>query len=370
MCFLCLHFTCLVTVCTCSGEQPQRHSIFAGNGTSPKTNLETNWQPPDSGQRSGSTNVLPLGNPFGVEIAGDSVWITTVDDHCIWQTDLNRQQVRRVAGNGRSGYSGDGGDATAATMNWPHEVRVDNTGNLYVADTRNHVIRLIDADTQEISTVAGSGKAGFSGDGESGIRVSFNQPHSIALEGEGESPSLLVADTKNHRIRRIDLNTRIVTTIAGTGQKKLPRDGSVAIASPLFGPRSLAVDRQSIWVVLREGNSIWRIDRKHGTIHHVAGTGKKGYSGDGGQPLQATFRGPKGIDIDPGGNLLVVDTENHAIRKIDLSDNRIETVLGGSRSATTLRLKRPHGIAVKGQRILVGDSEQHRVVQMDASSDH
>jgi DNA-binding beta-propeller fold protein YncE len=347
-------------------EKPESHSIFAGNGTSPAPNR----QPPNAGQRSGSTNVLSLGNPFGVEIAGtevagDSVWITTVDDHCIWQTDLNRQRIRRVAGNGQSGYSGDGGHATSATMNWPHEVRVDKAGNLYVADTRNHVIRRIDAATQKISTIAGCGKSGFSGDGETGSRVRFNQPHSIVLDGQ---QGLLVADTKNHRIRRIDLETHIVTTVAGTGEKKLPVDGAVATQSPLFGPRSLAVDDESIWVALREGNSIWRIDREKRTIHHIAGTGEKGYSGDGGPALQATFSGPKGIAIDQHGNLLIVDTENHAIRRIDVTTNRIDTILGGNQSETTMRLKRPHGIAISRATILVGDSEHHRVVQTKSST--
>ena len=112
-------------------------------------------------------------------------------------------------------------------------------------------------------------------------------------------------------------------------------------------PRSLAVDAKSIWIALREGNSIWRIDRGAGTIHHVAGSGRKGYSGDGGDPLEATFNGPKGLVIDDQKRLLVVDTENHAVRRIDLSRRVVETVLGGTAAERehNFRLKRPHGIS-------------------------
>ncbi|QDT11072.1 hypothetical protein [Planctomycetes bacterium K23_9] len=303
---------------------------------------------------------LALGNPFGVEIIGDNVWITTVDDQCIWKTSLTGQKISRIAGARRLGYDGDGGPADQAAFNWPHEVRVDDDGNLFIADTRNHVIRRVDGQSNIVTTIAGNGAPGFAGEGDSGTKVQFDQPHSVVLDHDG---GLLVADTKNHRLRRIDLQTGIVKTIAGNGQKKLPTDGSIASDSPLYGPRSLAVDAKSIWIALREGNSIWRLDREKGTLHHVAGTGKKGYTGDGGDPREATFSGPKGIAAEPDGNLLVVDTENHAIRRIDFAANKIVTVMGGTAAAETTTLKRPHGIAVFVNGFMVGDSEKHRVVQ-------
>ena len=347
------------------GSEKQIARVFAGNGkpidagsenVSNKATASSSLIRPRTGP-----DAIRLGNPFGVEIIASKVWITSVDDHRVWSTDLTDKQIRLVVGNGKSGYSGDGGLAIDATMNWPHEVRVDNRGNLYIADTRNHVIRFVDAKTKRISTLAGDGTAGFAGDGKSQTDVRFNQPHSVVLDGNG---GLLVADTKNHRLRRIDLDTFRVTTIAGTGEKRLPENGADAKTSPLFGPRSLAVDDDSIWIALREGNSIWRIDRADKTLHRVAGTGKKGYDGDGGDPLLATFSGPKGIDVDAAGNLLVVDTENHVVRKIDRVANRIETVLGGSDSDSEPigRLKRPHGIACYRDGFLVGDSENHRVI--------
>lgn len=332
------------------------YRIFAGTG-----DRVTNSAAYQSGQPTGVADQLPIGNPFGIEFSGNQVWITSVDDHCIYRGTTDGSRLSRVAGNGLLGYSGDGGSALEAKFNWPHEVRVDDEGNLFVADTRNHAIRRIDGGTGIVTTIAGNGEPGFAGDGETGARIQLKQPHSVALDGRG---GLLVADTVNHRLRRIDLESGIIETISGTGQRKLPQDGGDAISSPLFGPRAIAVDEDSIWIALREGNSIWRLDRNERTLHHVAGTGEKGYSGDGGPPKDATFRGPKGLVIDGKGRLLVVDTENHAVRRIDLESNRVDTVLGGIQANETFPLKRPHGIAFKdGLGFLVADSEFHRVLQ-------
>lgn len=312
----------------------------------------------------------PLGNPFGIETQGTKVWITTVDDHCVWQASVDPQALTpgntaggpltRVAGCGIAGYSGDGGPAVDATFNWPHEVRVDSVGNLFVADTRNHAIRRIDVVTGVITTIAGDGTKGSRGDGDLAVNARFNQPHSVVLDGRG---GLLIADTLNHRIRRLELSSGIVSTICGTGQKAMPTEGAKASGSALHGPRSLAVDDKSIWIALREGNSVWRIDRSSGTIHHVAGTGKKGFGGDDGPLAEMTFSGPKGLAIDSSGRLLVVDTENHAIRRLDLATGTGSTIAGGSKQVDGEPLRRPHGIApLPGGGYLVGDSESHRVI--------
>ncbi len=350
----------LAVAATCSAQNtsPTTHRIFAGTGIPVR-----NTVPYPPGAPAGPAAKLPIGNPFGIEFSEDSVWITSVDDHCIYRGNLDGLKLRRVVGNGLIGYSGDGGRAEHATFNWPHEARVDTAGNLYVADTRNHVIRYVDADSGIVTTLAGNGQPGMAGDGKRGSQIQFSQPHSVVLDGDG---GLLIADTGNHRICKLDLTTGVLQTISGTGEKKLPVDGSPSLHSPLAGPRSLAVDKDFIWIALREGNSIWRINRTTSTIHHIAGTGKKGYTGDGGTPKEATFKGPKGLVLDGLGRILVVDTENHAVRRIDLSLNRIETVLGGSKSESSYPLKRPHGIAYrKGLGYLVADSEHHRVLLGD-----
>ena len=345
----------LVSVgCFADSPSPQ-HSVFAGTGESSKRN-----EAYPAGQPAGDPAEIAIGNPFGIEIVDDSIWITSVDDHCIYRGTVDGNELVRVAGTGVSGYGGDGGPAVDAAFNWPHEVRADRAGNLYVADTRNHVIRKIDAGSGIVTTIAGNGQPGFAGEGKSGKLVQFKQPHSVVLDGVG---GLLVADTVNHRLRRIDLASGKVDTICGNGQKALPTDGADARTAPLFGPRSLAVDSDSIWIALREGNSIWRIDRTTNKLHHIAGTGKKGYSRDGEKPLQATFNGPKGLVIDDQQRLLVVDTENHAVRRIDLAKETVETVLGGNAAENSFPLKRPHGISfTTSLGYVVADSENHRVL--------
>lgn len=297
-------------------------------------------------------------NVYGIEVTEDAIYYSSVDDHSVWKSRHDGTWLERMAGTGKQGYSGDGGHAKLATFNAPHEIRVDDVGNVFVADTRNHCIRRIDADTGEINTIAGDGVAGDRGDGGLALDARFNQPHSIVLDGAG---GLLIADTKNHRVRRIDLKSNRITTWAGDGKAKLPGEGMQAQATSVFGPRSLAVSKDAFWLVLREGNSVWRIDRQTQLMTRVAGTGKKGYSGDGGDPLLATFRGPKGIAVDGSGKLLIVDTENQTLR---LVDPRAKTI--GS-LARDWKLKRPHGVAslpVIGDqdRYLLSDSENHRVL--------
>ncbi|WP_161604340.1 NHL domain-containing protein [Roseiconus nitratireducens] len=330
-----------------ASTQEQTWQIFAGTGKAQG----------DSADQPSSPKSVCLPNVYGVEVAADAIYLSTIDDHSIWKMDLAGTKIERFAGTGQAGLSGDGGPALQARFRAPHEIRADRNGDLYVADTRNHCIRKIDGRTGIIQTIGGDGVAGSRGDGGPASQARFDQPHSIVLDGQG---GLLVADTKNHRLRRIDLKTGTVATVAGDGKGKLPVDGALANEVSVFGPRSLAIDAESIWLVLREGNSVWRIDRSAGTIHRVAGTGKQGHSGDGGHPLQATFRGPKGIAVDSQGALLVVDTENQALRRVDRRKNVIETL------DTGFQLKRPHGTAVRrgtdADVYFLADSENHRLL--------
>ncbi len=181
-----------------------------------------------------------------------------------------------------------------------------------------------------------------------------------------------MADIGNHRIRRIDLKSGTIESIAGTGAKRLPADGQLAKGRPILGPRALCIDGSTLWIALREGNSVWRLNLSDGRIHHVAGTGKKGYSGDGGPAKQATFSGPKGIATGPHGRVFVADTENQVIRRIDPSQGVIATVAGvgpkargyngDNQPARQASLSRPHGVCVGPDgAIYIGDSENHRV---------
>lgn len=313
----------------------------------------------------------PVDQPFGVEHGPDGgLYITSIGQHRVLRFDPKIGELASVAGSGTSGYAGDGGPATEALLNEPYEVRFDSTGHyMYFVEMKNHLVRRVDLHTGIISTLAGASQAGFAGDDGPATAARFRQPHSIALDDRNQ---LYIADIGNHRIRAVDLNTGLIRTVAGNGQQRLPRDGAHASGEPLWGPRALHIVGRTMWIALREGNSIWRLDLDAGTLHHVAGTGHSGYSGDGGSPRQATFNGPKGIVATDDAVLFVVDTENQVIRRIDTRHDQIHTIAGQGPqargfalergSALEARLDRPHGIGISPDgRLYIGDTNNHRV---------
>lgn len=308
-----------------------------------------------------------VNNPYGVVIGPDrALYFCDLDNQRIRRFDLRSSRTTTIAGNGKAAYAGDGGQATEASLNMPHEIQFDAAGHLYIAERDNHVVRRVEAGTGRISTVAGTGIAGFSGDGGPAHRAQLRSPHSIAMAPDG---GLLICDIGNHRIRRVNLSTGIIETYGGTGERLATPNGGLVARVPLNGPRSIAVTPEGdLFLALREGNAIYRIDSRAGTVHHVAGTGRQGYAGDGGRAVSATLGGPKGLAY-ANGQLFIADTENHAIRRIDLATGIITTVLGtGQRGdgpePDPLRcaLARPHGIFVDDAgRLYVGDSEAHRI---------
>ena len=248
----------------------------------------------------------------------------------------------------------------------PHEIALDARGHLYIAERDSHVVRKVDGRTGVISTLAGTGVAGFSGDGGAAAKAQLRQPHSIALDRDGR---LLVCDVGNHHIRAVDLSTGRIETIGGTGDRLPTPDGAPLGGTPLNGPRTLVVDRDgTIYLALREGHAIYRIAPETRTLHHLAGTGEQGFAGDGGPARVAKLGGPKGLALRRR-SLYVADTENHAIRRIDLDRSSITTVLGtGVRGdgpdgdPLRCKLNRPHGLfAAADGRLYVGDSENHRI---------
>lgn len=303
-----------------------------------------------------------IDNPYGLAIGPDgALYFCEIGNHRIRRLDLKTQRISTVVGTGRKGYSGDGGPALIATLNEPYEVAFDRSGNMYFAEMQNHVVRRVDRKTRIVSTVAGTGAAGFAGDGGPAAKAQLRQPHSIAFDPQGR---LLICDIGNHRIRRVDLKTGQMETWAGTGERKPTPDGAPIAGTPLNGPRAItAGPNGNLYLVLREGNAVYRLDTKAGTIHHIAGTGQQGYEGDGGPAKLARLAGPKGIAWAPGNSLYLADTESHTIRKIDLKSGVIQTVAGtGKRGDGPDGLARPHGIFVsKSGKIYIGDSESHRV---------
>jgi sugar lactone lactonase YvrE len=312
-----------------------------------------------------------LTNPYGLVIGPDgALYFCEFDTGRIRRLDLRSHTVTTIAGNGEKGYAGDGGTAAAASLAAPHELRFDRDGHLFVVERDNHIVRRIDARTRVISTIAGTGAAGFSGDDGPALRAQFRQPHSIAFDGSG---NLLVCDIGNGRVRRIEMRTGMIATLAGAGAPgQMPDEGPIA-GTPLNGPRSLDTDPAGhIYLVLREGNAVFRLDAAAGRLKRIAGTGATGYSGDGGPALAATFNGPKGIAYGPDESLIVADTENHVIRRVDLKTGTIETVLGTGQRGDgpdgdpgQCRLARPHGVCLHQGALIVSDSENHRLRILD-----
>ena len=314
----------------------------------------------------GSANSVNIGQPFGVEVGPQgAMYITEVENHRVIEYLPKSGKVRTVAGNGKKGLTRDGGLATEAALNEPYEVRFAANGDMYFVEMKNHMVRKVDARTQVISTVAGTGERGFSGDDGPAMNARLNNPHSIALDNQG---NLYIADIGNHRIRKVDLASGMIQSIAGNNQRLRPQDGQLAKGNSILGPRALFYRDNILWIALREGHSVWKLDFSDGRLRHIAGTGAKGYSGDGGSPVQATFDGPKGIVVDEQGRILVVDTENHAIRMIDLVQSKITTVAGNGHVgfsgdgglAVEATMNRPHGIGIDLQgRVYVGDTNNH-----------
>lgn len=302
-----------------------------------------------------------VGNPYGLTIGPDgALYVCEIDTHRVRRIDLaSNGGITTVAGTGERGYSGDGGPATEARLDEPYEVRFDRAGNLFFVEMKNAVVRRVDRLTGSISTVAGRGEVGFSGDGGPAVEATFDKPHSIAFDPGGR---LYIADIGNNRIRRVDLRSGVVDTFAGTGEKLPTPDGATREKTPLNGPRAMTFGADgTLYLALREGNAVYRLDPETDRWSHVAGTGEKGYSGDGGPAAKAKLSGPKGIEIGPNGGLYIADTESHTIRRIDLNDGTIRTVLGDGERGT---LARPHGVYVDQDDVVyVGDSENHQVLR-------
>jgi len=315
----------------------------------------------------GPASRAQINNPYGITIGADgALYICDTDNHVVRKVSRDGT-ITTVAGNGKRGYSGDGQKATEASMNEPYELRFDRHGNLYVVERMNHVVRFVDARTGLIRTVVGNGKAGFSGDGGPAVSASLHEPHSIQLDGKG---NLYICDIRNHRIRRVNLKSGVITTFAGTGERAPTPDGAKIAGTPLNGPRALDFDKQgNLWLALREGNAVYKMDLKRGKLHHVAGTGAQGFSGNGGPAKLATLSGPKGLSVGPNGNIYLTDTESHSLRMIDIRKQTLELIAGtGDRgdgpegNPKSCRMSRPHGVFVASDgSIYVGDSEAHRV---------
>ncbi|MBI3856345.1 MAG: hypothetical protein HY293_11715 [Planctomycetes bacterium] len=277
-----------------------------------------------------------------------------------------------LAGTGEKGLSGDGGAGAKAQFNGPHHLLVGADGDLYVADTFNNCVRKIDLKTGVVTRVAGTGQKGTSGDGGPAVSAQCGGIYCIAFDPKGEK--LYLCDLDSRRIRVMALKSGIISTIAGNGQKGVPKDGEDAKTQPLVDPRAVAADSKgNVYILERSGNALRVVDAS-GKIHTVAGTGKAGLSGDGGPALQAKMNGPKHLSCDKEDNVLIADTETHTIRRYTPKDGKIQRVAGTGKKGTCaaggapeqIELSRPHGATIDPSgAVVICDSDNNRVLRIE-----
>lgn len=266
---------------------------------------------------------------MAVDGAGN-IFIADTENHRIRKVTASTGIITTVAGNGTSGYSGDGGAATSAELNAPYAVALDTAGNIYIADTQNYRIRKITASTGVISTVAGNGIQGYSGDGGTATSAEFGYPSGLALDTAG---NIYIVDNSNQRVRKVTASTGVISTVAGNGTAGYSGDGGAATSAELAWPADLALDTAgNIYIADGGNNRVRKVTVSTGIISTVAGNGTGGYSGDGGSATSAELNNPSGLILDTAGNIYISDLYNLRIREVTASTGVIATVAGNGSS--------------------------------------
>ena len=327
-----------------------------------------------SAQAQTSALTVPLILPSAIVFDGrGNLYLAEAANHTIRKVDAFGI-ITTIAGTGTQGFSGDSGAATAAALDSPQGLALDTADNLYLADTHNHRIRRLNLSTGIITTIAGTGTPGFSGDNGPAATGQLNLPTALALD---KANNLYLADTANDRIRRIDSTTGIITTIAGTGTQAFSGDNGPAINANIDSPTGLAFDSaNNLYLADTHNHRIRRIDATTGIITTIAGTGTAGFSGDATAASSATLALPHGLTIDPVGNLYLADTANHRIRRIDATTGLITTIAGDgtqafdgdNAAAISASLNSPRATAISPSNLItLADTANQRIRQLTAA---
>ena len=282
----------------------------AGNGTAGHQG--------DGGPATSAELFVPTGVAFD---GGGNMFIADYSNSVIRRVDAATGFITTIAGTGAAGYSGDNGPATDAQLNGPTHVVFDRTTNLYITDANNNRIRKVDVGTGVITTVAGNGTAGFSGDGGPGTNAELNFPDGVALDA---AQDVYIGDARNNRIRKLDVSTGVITTVAGNGTAGYGGDGGLATNAELNFPSRPALDSNgNMYIADYQNNRVRRVDASTNTITTVAGTGIAGFSGDGGPAASAELNGPISVTLDAVGNLYIGDISNERIRVVNMTTNAV-----------------------------------------------
>ena len=303
-----------------------------------------------------------LNKPRGLYVDGSgNIYIADTDNHCIRKVDTEGTITTIAGTGGEGGYFGDDGPATGAKLNKPHAIYMDSSGeNIYIADTDNHRVRKVDTETGIITTIAGTGADDYSGDDGPATGAMLKKPRGLYVDGSG---NIYIADTDNHCIRKIDTEG-FITTIAGTGEERgYFGDDGLATLSKLNKPHAIYMDPsgENIYIADTDNHRIRKVDTE-GDITTIAGTGVEGYSGDFGPAIDAKLNKPRGLYIDTFGKIYIADTDNHCIRKVD-TEGIITTLVG-----TSVEFNKPHAIYMdpSGENIYIADTDNHCIRKVDA----
>jgi len=246
-----------------------------------------------------------------------NLYIAEYSGHRVRKINMATGIITTVAGNGIAGYSGDGGPAVSANINTPQDLAIDDAGNIFIADFMNSRIRKVNAATGIISTVAGTGLAGYNGDGGAATNAGIPYPNSICLDTKGNLYISESLSSNSCRIRKIGAGTGIITTIAGNNAYAHSGDGGPAVNASLFDPSGVMVDPLgNVYISQYDDSRIRKIDAATGLINTIAGTGVNGFSGDNGLAANASLKSPLGLAFDNAGDLLICDNQNLRIRKL------------------------------------------------------
>ena len=313
-----------------------------------------------------SATTIPLILPSAIVFDPQgNLYLAETANHVIRKVDTTGI-ITIIAGTGTQGFSGDSGPATAARLDSPQGLAIDASQNLYIADTHNHRVRKLNLTTGIITTIAGSANHGFDGDNNQATTAHLNLPTAITLD---PACILYISDEQNHRIRKVD-TTGIITTIAGTGTQGFSGDNGSATAASIDSPSGLAADSANLYLADTHNHRIRKLNFTTGIVTTLAGTGTRGYNGDG---VAASLALPHGLTLDAAGNLYLADTANQRIRRIDISTGQITTIAGqGTQTfagdgspATTASLDTPRATATSPTGLVtLADTGNQRIRQI------
>jgi len=324
----------------------------------------------DGGPGSAAT----LFAPTGVTVDGDgNVYFTDSLNHRVRRVALTGE-ITAFAGTGQLGNSGDGGPAVNASLNNPTGIVADDAGNIYIADSGNNRVRKVSTDGR-IITIAGSGRDDFGGDGGPATAAHFSNPSGLTLDKSG---NLFIVDRFNLRVRKVNLGSGIVTTVAGNGQAGFSGDGGAATDASLYVPAGVAADAAGNLYICDQGNARIRRVTTDGRINTVAGNGVNGYGGDGIAAISTSLNNPFFVAVDAAGDLYIADQSNHRIRKVTISTGMISTVAGTGVSgsagepatAEAVQLSSPTGIAVNvNGDLFIADRANNRICRTRSAAE-